>query len=100
MKLIDIHLNTSMSLGHPGLYKKAGKSVADGYVVFINRNWTAMKMLTPGNVLLHYKSPDPRRRPINPETIKYLPHCVEGGDLNYSKALEAVITKEFGKKFS
>jgi hypothetical protein len=67
-----------------------------GFCVFVNKDWTAMKMITPQNFLLHYKATD-RRRPINMDTIKYLPSCVQGGELNYNKALESAVTEQMAK---
>ncbi len=66
------------------------------YAVFINRSWTALKMLTPNReVLLHLRRPG--HKPINPETIRHLPNCIEGPELNYKKALGKVITDRFAR---
>ncbi len=59
----------------------------------------AMKMLTPANVLLHYKA-RMRNMPINPQAIKHLPDCVKGGTLDYTAALSNVIHNQFTKRFS
>lgn len=95
-KLIDVYFNVSMSNGHNGLYKKA-KSSGSGYCVFVNKAWTAMKMITPGNVVLHYKAKN-LNQPINMDTIKYLPNCVSGGELDYTAALESAVKAQMAKR--
>lgn len=89
-KVLHIIYDTSMSLGHQGLQEiMKKKRLQPGFAIFINKRWSALKMLTPHNTLLHYKSPTPSR-PIEPKTIKYLPHFVgANNELQYDKALEA-----------
>lgn len=95
-KLINVFFNVSMSNGHPGLYKMAKSDAETGYCVFVNKQWTALKMITPANVLLHYKTKSVSHR-INMETIKYLPGCVNGGELDYTKALEAWVGAQYAR---
>jgi len=98
MKIMHIHFDVHMLLGHQGLKKLLkDKELKDGYAVFINGAWSALKVLTPGDVLLHYKSPSSSRR-IDPDTIKYLPSCI-GSDqtLQYERALGAVLLKRHEK---
>lgn len=97
MKLMHIFFDISMSNGHNGLEKilSRKKVSRDEYVVFINKNWTALKMITPGDVVLHLKC----KHRIEPKAIKYLPHCVNGSDLDYPQALEQALLKDYGKKF-
>lgn len=91
-KLVNVYFDVSMSNGHSGLKNIVkADNIADGEcVVFVNKNRLAMKMLTPDNVLLHYKSPS-RNRPIVLDTIKYLPSCVNGQSLNYNRALKKAL---------
>lgn len=99
MKLAHIFFNIDMRNGHDGLAtilkKKAGVDVLPHgeTAIFINNSWSALKLMTSGDILLHLKRP--YHKPINPETIKYLPNCVEGGELNYTRALETVLSKKF-----
>lgn len=99
MKLAHIFFDASMSNGHKGLtdilFKETKSRLLkeEETAIFINKKFTALKMLTSKHVLLHLKRPD--NKPINPETVKYLPHCVNGEELNYSKALDAVIREKF-----
>lgn len=91
----DIH----MRLGHDGLralllQEKKGELKDGETALFINHSWTALKMLTASDVILHLKRPD--HKPINPEAIHYLPNCVQGGTLDYTKALSETIRRKLG----
>jgi hypothetical protein len=97
VKLVNVFFGVSMSNGHKGLNErilKAGKDLDAGMSVFINKKWTALKVITPDDTILHYKSPS--NRPIEPGVIKYLPRTFNGSRLNYNKALEMTLTKEYG----
>jgi hypothetical protein len=101
MRLIHAFTDISMSNGHDGLaeiLRKRAKiaKLTDGCAVFINRSWTAMKLLVPGDTLLHLRRP--KNRPIDPAIIKYLPACIEGAELNYGKALETMLVKDYNVK--
>jgi len=96
MKIASIYFDVTMSRGHKGLREIHRKNLTeDECAIFINKRWTALKMLTPQNVILHLKQP--QNRPIVPDAIKFLPHCVSGGELDYSKALSASINNRFEK---
>ena len=100
--LIYLFLDVPMYKSHRGLteiFQNAakGKSLQKGEVVlFINRKWTRLKLLTSDNVILYLAQPD--NRPINPKTIQYLPACVNGNEINYNKALSKVLNDDFKKK--
>lgn len=100
MKLAHIFFDVNMSKGHKGLgeiLKSNKKKISDDTsVIFINKRWTALKMLTSSNVILHLKTPKSGR--IDPNTIKYLPHCVDGGEIDYSKALKAALDRDYRRK--
>jgi hypothetical protein len=93
-----------MRYGHPGLGKmlkkkiKGFKGISPGeHVIFINKDWTALKMFAGSEeLLLHLRRP--RNKPINPKTIKFLPHCVNGSQINYKKALREVIERDWARK--
>ncbi len=94
--LMLVHYGISMSNGHKGLTALRKNGNAEGYALFINKTWTAMKLMPPGAAaVLHYKSP--ANRPIEPKAIKHLPNCVSGKSLDYTKALELALTKEYDK---
>jgi hypothetical protein len=86
-----------MSLAHNGLgelLRKKSKALVpkNGDVaIFINTRWTAVKMLTANGTILYVR----RQTGINPRTIKYLPSCVYGQELNYKRALELAILEQF-----
>ena len=98
-KVIEVFYDIHMHNGHDGLeriLKDDGTKLDKGQVaVFINTSWTALKMLTPDRVLLHFKQPGPR--PIDPNTIPYLPTCINGNKLDYSKALDAAVRSQFSQ---
>ena len=97
MKLAYLFMDVSMSNGHKGLGAMLRKKLSKGETaVFVNKKWSALKLLTSDGFVLHKKQPD--NRPIVPETIKYLPYCVEGGKLNYTKALTTVMQRDFKRK--
>jgi len=91
-----------MRYGHPGLSemlrKKKVKEIKPGeHVIFINKDWTALKMFAGSSeLLLHLRRP--RNKPINPKTIKFLPYCVNGSQINYKKALMEVIQRDWQRK--
>ncbi len=96
-KVMHVFFEVSMSNGHPGLHgilKKSRKTIQGSETaLFINKDWTACKLLTAHDTLLHLRRP--RNAPINPETLKYLPHCIDGDDLNYEAALRTVIKEKY-----
>lgn len=95
--IINVFFDVSMSNGHNGLKKMLRGKGHGGFSVFINRQWMAMKLITPDQqTVMHYKSPS-RKQPINPDTIKHLPYCVGGGKLDYAKALDAAVRKRLEK---
>ncbi len=102
--LISVFPNADLRSGHAGLRKVALKSKKDPaalepgqLLLFINRAQSAIKMFAANNIIIHYKSP---RGYIDFQTIKYLPACLEGGELNYNKALAKVFQDTLGKRFN
>lgn len=63
--------------------------------VFLNKSWTACKILGPGDVLLYYRS----NAPIPIEAIRYLPTVFGGSRLGFGKNLEAHVIKTFESRF-
>lgn len=92
-----IFFEIHMHLSHDGLgavLKKQTGSYAPAKgetAIFINKAWTAVKLMTADGTLLYKRV----NRGINPETIRLLPSCVEGTELNYAKALRTVIERRF-----
>lgn len=100
-KVMHVHFETNMANGHNGLsniLKKSRDSIGKNeFALFINKSWTACKLLTSENVILHLKRP--ANQPIDPKTIPLLPYCISGTKLDYTKALHEVITQEFESQF-
>lgn len=99
MIVTEVFFDVNMSNGHSGLTDilkqakvKLGKNRC---AVFINTSKTALKMLTPDNVLLHLRQPS--NRPIEMEAIKHLPYCVGGNELSYNKALESALLSKLNR---
>lgn len=96
-RVMHVFFEVSMSNGHQGLHsilKKSRKAIEGSETaLFINKDWTACKLLTAHDTLLHLKRP--RNAPINPEALKYLPHCIDGDELNYTAALGAAIKDKY-----
>lgn len=91
----EVHMAYSHDTLRSMVLKKSKQGLADGETaIFINRKWTAVKLLTKNNTILYHRD---MKNGINPETIRHLPSCVEGGELNYAKALATVLTSKFGK---
>lgn len=98
MKIAHVYYEINMSNSHKGLRKQVKKPLPeDECAIFINKAWTGLKMLTPGNVILYVRQPN--SRPIHPDTIKFLPNCVRGDNLNYPLALHTVIKSRFNKRY-
>lgn len=99
MKIVYFFDQVHMAYQHNGLgliLKKATKNMVPpegGVAIFVNKTWTGLKMLTSDGTLLYLRRP--ANKPINPETIKHLPYCVQGPELDYAKALDTVIRKKF-----
>lgn len=95
-RIAHIFFDVHMSYAHTTLTKMIGEKTkleTGETAIFIAKNWKAVKLLTADNTILYHRN---NKLGINPETIKHLPNCVEGGKLNYQKALETVLTKRFG----
>ena len=98
-KVAHVFFEISMANGHTGLIeilKKRAKIVKlnEGETaIFINKKWSALKLLTSEDILLHLRRP--ANKPILPESIKYLPACVQGSELNYSVALKKTLEDKF-----
>ena len=65
--------------------------------VFINKAWTAVKILGPGNVMLYHRTGSNKNVAI--ETIRYLPTVFGGHRLAFAKNLEAHVIKAYETKF-
>lgn len=98
-RIAHLFFDTHMAFQHHGLGKLLEKESGERLprsgetAIFINKKWTALKMLTHDGTLLYLK----REKGINPETIKYLPSCVQGKELDYKWALDKAVREQFEK---
>jgi hypothetical protein len=98
VKIAHIFYDVNMSNAFNGLKKILNQELSETEcAIFINKKWNALKLLTSQNTLLYHR--DPHNRAIMPESIQYLPYCINGTELNYHKALEATLRKKFKNKY-
>lgn len=64
--------------------------------VFLNKSWTACKILAPGNILLYYRAPFGAA--ITKDQIRALPAAFGGGRLGFKGSLENNVLKAFEAK--
>jgi hypothetical protein len=88
-----------MGNGHQGLeqiiLKQKARLKTGDCALFINSAWTAVKIYVDGQFVAHYKHPSGT---IAPETIKHLPHYLNGSEIEYKKALAKVIEDTFKRR--
>lgn len=63
--------------------------------VFMARNWMACKILTPGDMLLYYRS----TVPLTTSTLKILPTLVGAPRLSFAGKVEASMMRAFEERF-
>ncbi len=100
MRLQHIFFDVHMANGHAGLVtimkKEKKKLRKNDCATFINTTFDTVKILVgDGQFLVHYKHPSGK---IAPETIKDLPNFINGGELQYTKALRKVIYEKLPQK--
>jgi hypothetical protein len=99
---IHVFYDVYMGWNHSSLIEvmqqnaKKGQLEKGELAVFVNKGWTACKILCPGNVLLYFR---PGRGFITPEAIRILPTFVGGGRLAFTRNLEAHLIKAHEAKF-
>lgn len=64
--------------------------------VFINKKWTACKILAPNNVLVYHREPDGQYLTI--EDIKRIPTAIAGKILTFGGATETHMMRDFERK--
>ncbi len=92
MKIAYIYLNAHMSNGHSGLKKMLKKPLKKNEVaIFVNSAFDTVKLLVGDQFVAHYK----HQGRIDPATIRHLPNYLNGGSIDYTKALERTIDNYF-----
>lgn len=100
-RVIHFFGNVSMTNGHDGLAEIAhGKVDIDSlkpgeFVAFINKSFTAMKLLTGCGVLLHWRQPS--HRTLYKVVVDTLPHFLSGEDIGYSREVQQAIARYYRK---
>lgn len=62
--------------------------------VFLNKSWTACKILVNSDALFYYKS----KAPLTVETIRFLPTMFGGSRLSFQGKVESHVIKAFESK--
>lgn len=97
MKFAQVYFDVNMSRGHVGLKALLTKPLKKGEAaVFINRVCDTVKILVGSEFVAHYKHPKGR---IEMRTIKYLPQYLEGGEVQYTKALGRAIEDFWAERY-
>lgn len=92
VSVVHLFYDVHMGAGHKGLhemFKKKAKTEApkSGEIaLFMNRKFTACKLLCNGNLLLYYRDPDGAY--VTPEAVKVLPTVVGASRLRFARDLE------------
>lgn len=101
-KVLHVIPEVSMIYGHKGLSEAAAKArlgikpeeLKQGeFIMFINKAFTAVKLLAANEVLIYYRHP--KRHRLNYEALRLIPNFFDGRSLNYPKALRALIDKKY-----
>lgn len=102
-KLMRYFSDVDFRNNHDGLRTialKAGIDVSKlncgEYLIFVNRNRTALKMFAPNNTVAHLKMPGNAK--LNLKCIELLPTFFNGHSLDYTSALRKVILEDLQKK--
>lgn len=98
MKIGYLFFDTHMSASHKTLRARIKKDLLENEcAIFVNKKWSAVKMLTSANTILYHRRPNNER--LEPETIKFLPNCVNGSNLDYDAALKSAILSKYKKVY-
>jgi len=99
--VMHVYPNVCMSNGHDGLAIVAKKENkvnvrklrVGEFALFINRGFTACKLVAANNIVLHYKHPKGHR--LEYAALTLIPHFYNGQNIEYTKALDMVIRKNY-----
>jgi hypothetical protein len=98
-KIIRFFPDTFMGNGHDGLARIAKRHDIDvtnlrwgEYVIFMNKNKTALKLYSQGNLIAHLRMTGSNT--IDMHTISMIPRFFNGTRINYDAALREVLTKK------
>jgi len=100
--IVHVFFEVHMGAGHAKLQEiletKVKKGLAAGeYAAFINRSWTATKVLGTNGLMLYWRSPDGRA--MQPETLRMLPTILGGQRFGFGGNHETRLINEYEKHF-
>ena len=104
-KIVHWLPDTDLRNNHAGLAEIAKKKLKlevddlqpGEFILFVNTSWTALKVYAANNTILHHKQKDGHR--LNPKAALLVPHFISGQSLNYNKALDVVIKKQYFERY-
>jgi hypothetical protein len=97
MNVTHIFYEVAMGIGHKGallcLADRGKKSLGKNEVaVFINKSWTAAKILCSGGMMIYYRPPTGI---VMPEVLRFISNKVPSTKLTWGPKLEAGLLKRF-----
>lgn len=97
-RLIRYIADADLRQGYDGLSKKVPlAALGKGeFVAFVNRKRDKVKLCTGGDMVAYLRLKSGR---LDPRTIQYLPEYFNGTTIEYDKAIERVMRKQFPKWF-
>jgi hypothetical protein len=103
-RLVQYFPNADLRSGYDGLYKVAKrggldlKTIKNGeFCAFVNRKKDKLKLATHSDFVAYLRLP--RGQQIDPRVIQVLPEFFNGTKIEYSRALENVLKKQFPRWF-
>lgn len=98
-KLVRYIADADLRQGYDGLSKKVPlATLGKGeFVAFVNRKRDKVKLCTGGDMVAYLRL---RSGQLDPRVIQYLPEYFDGTKIQYEKAVERVLRKQFPKWFA
>lgn len=100
-KVIHFFGNVMMTNGHKGLAELASNKVdvdnlkPGEFACFVNKPFTAMKLLTAEGVLIYWKQP--HHRLLYKDVVTTLPHFLKDANIGFSDEVQAAISRYYRK---
>ncbi len=98
-RVVHFFGNVSMTNGHEGLAAIAAEKVdvdnlkPGEFVAFINKSFSAMKLLCAHGVLIHWRQPS--HKALYTEVVDTLPRFLSGMDVGFSREVTAAISRYY-----
>ncbi len=101
-KIVRVFFDVHLGNGHDGLATLAKKNDVDvknldpgEFCIFINTRRDALKMYAAGFTIAHLRLPNGR---LDLRMISMIPKFFNGSEIEYTKAMQELLTKELAKK--